>query len=255
MFACRMTCCNTQRPTVVVGELWCYRNGMHQTVVHDWRKFAWGAIIQGLVRTLLLLQSMKAHISVIVAIAALQVSAANAQEPVPKKGGLDIKKDTALLGAYVPGTGGIGGGVVVEPKIEIVDNVYAGLRTAIAITGGGSIDAGNSDVSVGVGVNVSAMAKVEYTAPTGTFRPMVGFGAGLYYLISQNVSAGENTSVNQQAGEFFGVAPQVGIEFGRGRLAATYNAVLGANVEIQQNVGGAKSVRQDYWSVELGMRF
>jgi hypothetical protein len=77
----------------------------------------------------------------------------------------------------------------------------------------------------------------------------------LYYLISQEVSAGSNTSVNQQAGEFFGLAPQVGVEFGRGRLVATYNAVLGANVEVTQSVGGKKSYRQDYWSVELGMRF
>ncbi len=129
------------------------------------------------------------------------------------------------------------------------------LDTAIAITGGGNISSTSSDVSVGVGVNVSAMAKVEYAAPTGTVRPVVGLGAGLYYLISQDVNAGDNTSVSQQAGEFFGLAPQLGIEFGRGRLMATYNAVLGANVEIVQTVGDTKSVRQDYWSVELGMRF
>ena len=196
---------------------------------------------------------MRTNIAIIVAIAALQVSVANAQDAAKK--GIVIKKDTALLGAYVPGTGGVGGGLVVEPKIEVMDNLHVGLRTAIAITGGGNISSESSDVSVGVGVNVSAMAKVEYTAPTGSIRPLVGLGAGLYYLISQDVSAGDNTSVSQQAGEFFGLAPQVGIEFGRGRLAATYNAVLGANVEITQTVGNTKTVRQDYLSLELGMRF
>jgi hypothetical protein len=193
---------------------------------------------------------MNLKVGLIVALVALHASSASAQDGSAK--GMKIDKDTALLGAYVPGTGGIGGGIVVEPKIEVADNLRVGLRTAIAITGGGSL---GDDVSVGVGVNVSAMAKAEYAAPTGTFRPLVGLGAGLYYLISQDVSAGNNTSVSQQAGEFFGLAPQVGIEFGRGRLAATYNAVLGANVEVTQSVGDTKSVRQDYWSVELGMRF
>jgi hypothetical protein len=196
---------------------------------------------------------MQLKLATIVALTALPLSLASAQTSGKK--GLDIKKDTALMGAYVPGTGGVGGGIVVEPKIEVAPNLFAGIRTAIAITGGGNISSESSDVSVGVGVNVSAMAKVEYAAPTGTFRPLVGLGAGMYYLISQNVSAGNNTSVNQQAGEFFGLAPQVGIEFGRGRLAATYNAVLGANVEVTQNVGNTKTYRQDYWSVELGMRF
>jgi hypothetical protein len=82
-----------------------------------------------------------------------------------------------------------------------------------------------------------------------------GLGAGLYDLISQDVSAGNNTSVSQQAGEFFGLAPQVGVDFGRGRLAVSYNAVLGANVEVTQTVGDTRTVRQDYRSVELDMRF
>jgi hypothetical protein len=196
---------------------------------------------------------MKLFVATILTLSAFQVSEVSAQQPA--KSGIKIKKDVALLGAYVPGTGGIGGGFVVEPKIEVAKNLHVGIRTAIAITGGGSISSDSSDVSVGVGVNVSAMGKVEYAAPTGSVRPLVGLGAGLYYLISQDVSAGTNTSVSQQAGEFFGLAPQLGIEFGRGRLVATYNAVLGANVEIVQTVGNTKTVRQDYWAVELGMRF
>ena len=186
----------------------------------------------------------------------LAASTAQAQShPSAPQGGLTIETDTALMGASVPGTGGIGGGIVVEPKIEVIDNLRVGMRTAIAITGGGSIDSADSDVSVGVGVNVAAMGKVEYEIPLGSIRPVVGLGAGLYYLISQDVSAGENTSVNQKAGEFFGLAPQIGLQLGRARLAATYNAVLGANVEVSQSVGGTKDVSQDYLSLELGMRF
>lgn len=192
------------------------------------------------------------------AVFALSVTATADAQPIGPASdpGFRIDTDIALLGAYVPGTGGIGGGVVVEPKIEVIDNLRLGLRTAVAITGGGSIDSETDDVSVGVGVNVSAMAKVEYSAPVGPIRPMVGLGAGLYYLISQDISAGQNAAVTQQAGEFFGLAPQVGIDFGRGRLALAYNAVLGANVEVVQTVGeDAETKRQDYLSVELGMRF
>ena len=39
------------------------------------------------------------------------------------------------------------------------------------------------------------------------------------------------------------------------RLVATYNAILGANVGVTQQVGNPKTFRQDYASVELGIRF
>ena len=213
--------------------------------------------VANLDRSLLLALGMKNSIVLFVPIAVLSlVSEAKADDDGKKHKPRGMVKDTALMGAYVPGTGGVGGGLVFEPKWEVVDNLYAGFRTAIAITGGGSISSASSDVSVGVGVNVSAMGKVEYSVPSGSVRPVVGLGLGMYYLISQEVSAGTNTSVRQQAGEFFGLAPQVGIELGRARLAATYNAVLGANVEVVQTVGAApKNTRQDYVSLELGMRF
>jgi hypothetical protein len=85
--------------------------------------------------------------------------AQDAAQPGPQvKKGLNIDNDVALMSGYVPGTGGIGGGLVFEPKIEVIDNLRVGLRTAISITGGGSIDSASDDVSVGMGVNISALS-------------------------------------------------------------------------------------------------
>lgn len=175
--------------------------------------------------------------------------------PAPKSG-IQLEKHLSFMAGYVPGTGAFGGGLVVEPNIEVIDNLHLGLRTGILISGGGSLGGNGEDVSVGVGVNVSALGNVTYALPTGSVKPTFGLGAGLYYLISQDVSAGNNTSVTQQAGEFFGVSPQIGIQLGSVRLAAAYNAILGANIEVVQQVGAeAETKRQDYLSVEFGFGF
>jgi len=48
----------------------------------------------------------------------------------------------------------------------------------------------------------------------------------------------------------------VGLDFGSGRLAVAYNAILGANVEVVQMVGAdAEKKRKDYVSLKLGLRF
>lgn len=63
--------------------------------------------------------------------------------------------------------------------------------------------------------------------------------------------------MKQNAGSYFGVAPQVGLELGGFRLSATYNRILGADVEVRQQVGGeveTKKYSQNYFTVELGFR-
>ena len=162
-----------------------------------------------------------------------------------------FRTDSGLIGAYVPGTGSFGGGAVVEPKLNISDQLSLGLRTSVAITGGGKIEGNSGDVSVGLGISVGALAKGEYYFSTSSTRPFLGFGAGLYYLVSQDVDTGGGVSVSQSAGEYFGFAPQVGIQLGGFRLALTYNAMLGANYEVVQSVGGTKKVRQDFVTIDL----
>jgi hypothetical protein len=36
--------------------------------------------------------------------------------------------------------------------------------------------------------------------------------------------------IDQKAGRYFGIAPQIGVDLGRLRLAATYNMILGADI-------------------------
>jgi hypothetical protein len=75
----------------------------------------------------------------------------------------------------------------------------------------------------------------------------VGLGAGVYWLTLQSVAAGGGgiPSVYQGIGRHFGVAPQLGIDFGGVRLAATYNAMLGADLMVEQSVNGSPQTVQN----------
>jgi hypothetical protein len=53
-------------------------------------------------------------------------------------------------------------------------------------------------------------------------------------------------------------APQIGIDVGRLRLAATYNAIVGATLELRQTIGDVEQTEklsQSYMSLELSFRF
>jgi hypothetical protein len=98
--------------------------------------------------------------------------------------------------------------------------------------------------------------------PLTSFRPFLGFGAGVFNMGGQNVSAGQGGgSISQAAGRYFGVAPQIGIELGRARLALGYNAILGADIEVKQQVSAgtapppAAEVSRNFVHFELGVRF
>lgn len=163
-----------------------------------------------------------------------------------------FRTDTGLAAAYVPGIGAFGGGAVVEPKVNVTDQLALGLRTSALITGGGSI---GEDVSIGVGISVAVLGKAEYFLTTSSVRPFLGVGAGYYHQVSQSVDTSGGASAAQGAGKYFGVAPQVGLQLGGFRLALTYNALLGAEIEVTQSVGGAtESKRQDFLSLDLAFQ-
>ena len=59
-------------------------------------------------------------------------------------------------------------------------------------------------------------------------------------------------------GRYFGVAPQVGVDLGPVRIAATYNAILGAQLELIENIGGVDRTThhsQNFLSIELSYQF
>lgn len=170
-----------------------------------------------------------------------------------------FRLDTGVSGTYASSFGRGGFGAVAEPKFLIHDRVAVGARFAGAVMFGGSIDTGGDDVSMDMAAVATALAKGEYYVTLGGVRPVVALGLGVYDIGSQSVGAGGgNAQVNQKAGRYFGVAPQLGLDMGRLRLAMTYNMILGADVEVTQSVGGVEqtaSFSQSYFTFELGFRF
>jgi hypothetical protein len=169
-----------------------------------------------------------------------------------------IRFNVGILVPYTPGTGSAGFGAVVEGKYNITDRIATGLRLDGAMQLGGSV--GTSSASINVGAVASILAKGEFFLTNSTVRPFVGFGAGMYALAGQSVSAGEGSAgVTQAAGSVFGIAPQLGLDLGAVRLAATYNVLLGGNLIVQEvSTGGQAppetSVSRNYFGFEMSFR-
>ena len=148
------------------------------------------------------------------------------------------------------------GNVSVEPKVNVLDNVAVGGRIDVLVGGGGNLGGDGEDVSVKQHVAVATLLKADLFLTRAAVRPWVGLGVGRYAIIGQGADTGDDVQVDQNAGAYFGVAPQVGLELGAFRLSATYNHIVGAQVEVRQSVGGeTKKYSQDYATVELGFRF
>jgi outer membrane protein W len=172
-----------------------------------------------------------------------------------------IRVDTGIT--FLSGSADIaeyGIGASVEPKLNVTDHFAVGLRLEGAALVPESVSVGPDNVSMGVRAVSAYLAKADYYLTTSSVRPFVGLGAGLYRIggVTQSVSG---TSVVQQAEAFsgFGVAPQVGINFGGFRLAATYHLITGGDRVVVTQAVGAAPVRQNmptsYIALELGGTF
>lgn len=167
--------------------------------------------------------------------------------------------DSGLSGTYVSASGRGGFGAVIEPKFYVHDNIAVGARLEAAVMFGGSIDQASGDTSMDMGAVAAAAVKGEYLLGTGPIRPFAGLGLGVYDIGSQSIQAGPSTTgIDQKAGRYFGLSPQLGIDLGRLRLAATYNMIVGADIEVHQMIGGVEqtaSFSQNYLTFELSIRF
>src|SRR5438874_139767 len=150
-----------------------------------------------------------------------------------------IRLDTGLMGTYVRSDARGGFGAVFEPKYLVDDHVAVGARFEAAVMFGGQID-NTGDTSMSIGAVGAAMVKGEYFLGDDAVRPFVGLGVGMFDIGGESISTTQSSAaIDQKAGRYFGVAPQVGIELGRVRLAVTYDAILGADIEVHQSVGNA----------------
>lgn len=168
-----------------------------------------------------------------------------------------IRVDAGITGSSVAVSERSGAGMVAEIKVMVHDNVAVGGRVEVAVMFGGVV--GDDELPLDVAMAACGLAKVEAYAGSGPIRPFVGLGAGGYTIGSQTIDSGPNTSgIYQQTGRYFGVAPQIGVDLGRVRIAATYNAILGASLELHQMIGDVEQrsrVSQNYLSLELSFQF
>lgn len=168
-----------------------------------------------------------------------------------------IRVDGGLTGSSVGVSDRNGAGMVVEIKAMVDDHLAVGGRVEVAVMFGGV--AGRDELPLDVAMAACGLLKGELHAGDGPIRPFVGLGVGGYTIGSQTIDSGPNTAgIYQQTGRYFGVAPQLGVDLGRVRLAATYNAILGASLEVHQTIGDVEQtsrLSQNYLSLELSFQF
>jgi hypothetical protein len=162
-----------------------------------------------------------------------------------------VRVDGGLIGSSAAVDDRNGAGFVSEIKVNVHDLVAVGARVEIAVHFGGHVD----DEELPFGMAAAGLVKGEYFVDTGTVRPFAGLGAGVYSMGSHTIT---DQGVSTTTGRYVGVAPQVGLDLGPVRLAATYHAILGTSVEYRQTSGGIEhreSFSPSYLSLELSFRF
>lgn len=177
-----------------------------------------------------------------------------------------IRVDLTVYGAHASADAtSWGGGLALEPKFNLTDQLAVGLRldAAAFVTQDVTVNAGTNDASVSQGARAvtTFLAKADYYLTTSAARPFVGLGLGFYRIGagSQEVSSGASVTVVQSAQAFrgFGLAPQVGVNFGGFRLAATYHAVMGGDLVVATQAVGTSErtevkLAKNFFSFELG---
>lgn len=167
-----------------------------------------------------------------------------------------IRVDAGMTGSSVGVSDRNAVGFVAEIKVNAHDNIAIGGRVEIAVMFGGNVGA----EELPFGLAAAALAKGEYLLGTGPVRPFAGIGAGLYSMGTHTIVSDPDggSGISTTSGRYFGVAPAAGVDVGRVRLAATYNAILGTSVEYRQTSGGVEhreTLSQSYLSLELSFRF
>jgi hypothetical protein len=181
-----------------------------------------------------------------------------------------IRVDVTLYAGYAAADATAWGiGMAIEPKYNVTDHLAAGLR----LEGAGFVtqdvkvasSSQTANVSQGGRAVTALLAKADYYLTTSSVRPFVGVGFGFYRIGagSQSVSSsGSGAAVVQTASSFsgFGVAPQVGLNLGGFRLAATYHVLTGGDMVVATQAVGATAptevkLPKNFFAFELGGTF
>jgi outer membrane protein X len=160
-----------------------------------------------------------------------------------------VRVELVLVGAYGPGdVATYGGGMAVEPKYNVNDQLALGLRIEAVGMASENVYTSTGFTSLSARAVVAFLAKADVYLTTTTVRPFLGFGAGLYTMGSATTSV---SGVGSEAFRGFGIAPQVGLNLGHFRIAATYNVVTGGQQTIV-TTGTTTTLAKNYFSFEIG---
>lgn len=169
----------------------------------------------------------------------------------------DVRVDAGILGAVVDVSDRRGSGLAIEIKGMANDHLAIGGRVELAVMFGGVV--GADEAPLNLGMAASGVVKAEYLFGTATVRPFVGFGIGGYTVGGHTIAAGpDRDGISTSTGRYFGIAPQLGVDIGRVRLSATYNAMFGAYLELHHTIGGTQhttELSQNWLSLELSFQF
>jgi hypothetical protein len=168
-----------------------------------------------------------------------------------------VRLDAGMTMSRVPSVDRSGTGFAVEIKGLVNDSLAIGGRLDMAFMFGGRV--GNDDRELGFAMVSAALVKAEVHLLPGIVRPFVSAGAGIYSVGAQSFEPSPETGALEfRDGRFFGVAPQLGVDIGRVRLAATYNVIVGADLEVTRldtPMPTTSDLSQNYFSVELSFAF
>ncbi len=139
-----------------------------------------------------------------------------------------------------------GGGIYIEPKYNVHDNIAVGLRLEAAALA--TVDLENAEGEVAA--VSSYLLTGDYYLGTNTLRPFVGVGGGMYSI--RNASADANTTdFDLSAKNNFGFAPRLGLLLGHFRMALAYNVIMDAeenmpsfnymSIKVGFEIGGGKT--------------
>ncbi len=197
--------------------------------------------------------------SALVAAALAAAAPARAQAPSYQP----VRVDLTVYGAYASADAtswGFGGAL--EAKYNALDNLAVGLRFEGAgfVTQEVSLGSGESTtVSQGARAVSAYSLKADWYFTRTSTRPFVGLGLGYYRIGAGTQSASSGGTVVQTATAFrgFGVSPQIGVNFGGFRMAATYHLVGGGDMTVVTQAVGATApaevkLAKNFFAFEIG---
>ncbi len=138
---------------------------------------------------------------------------------------------------------GNGGGLYIEPRYGVNDNLIIGLRIDGLFLGSSKINMGLESLDVSTTTINPILITGDYYFSTDNARPFVGLGLGMYKrtIHSVDLSVMHGIFIGPTAETNFGFCPRVGLNVWHLRLAAIYN-YTGKNIS-------------DFLGIQIGLEF